>query len=257
MKNIGTLVGKELRLYFISPIVYVLAMVFLMIANFLFYSQISFYSNMATRMMQFQQNMPNLNIHQIVFHPTLMNMAIILLLMTPLLTMRLFAEEKKGRTMELLLTSPLTITEIVFAKFLSAFLVYMILLTLTLHVPLILSLWTTIPIKPLLTSYLGMALMGGVFVAFGLFASTLTENQMIASVTSFGILIGLWLVGAGQGEGGAGTPLSAVLDFLSLVSHLDNMVRGLIDTRDLGYFISMTLLGLFLSHRVVESSRWK
>jgi ABC-2 type transport system permease protein len=162
--------------------------------------------------------------------------------------------------MELLLTSPLTITEIVLAKFLAAFFVYLILLILTLHVPLILSTLITVPIKPLIASYLGLAMMGAVFVAFGLFASTLTENQMIAAVTSFGILIGLWLVGAGDQSamgGGEGTPVAAVLNFLSLVQHLDNMVRGLIDTRDISYFISLTLLGLFLSHRVIESSRWK
>lgn len=258
MKNIAAIAGKEMRLYFTSPIVYVVAAVFLLITDFLFYSQISFYSNMATQMMRFQQNMPQLNIHQIVFRPSFMNMGIILLLMIPLLTMRLFAEEKKGRTLELLLTSPLAIIEIVLAKFLAAFFVYLILLALTLHVPLILATLTTVPIKPLLSSYLGLALMGGVFVSFGLFASTLTENQIIAAVTSFGILIGLWLIGAGgQDAGGEGTPLMAVLNFLSLVNHLDNMVKGLIDTRDIGYFLSLILLGLFLSHRVVESTRWK
>ncbi|MEK7702940.1 MAG: ABC transporter permease [Nitrospirota bacterium] len=259
MRNIAPLIGKELRLYFISPIAYVLAMVFLLITDFLLYMQINFFANMASRMMQIQESMPDVNIHQIVFQPSFMNMGIILLLMVPLLTMRLFAEEKKGRTMELLLTSPLTITEIILAKFLAAFLVYLILLALTLHVPLILSAFITIPIQPLLVSYLGLALMGAVFVAFGLFASTLTENQMIAAVSAFGISIGLWLVGAGDQSalgGGEGTPLSSVLNFLSLVDHLNNMTRGLIDTKDIGYFVSMTLLGLFLSHRVVESSRW-
>ncbi|MEK7748039.1 MAG: ABC transporter permease [Nitrospirota bacterium] len=260
MRNMGPLIGKELRLYFISPIAYVLAMVFLLITDFLFYLQISAFANMSTRMMQLQQSMPDVTIHQVIFHPAFMNMGIILLLMVPLLTMRLFAEEKKGRTMELLLTSPITLTEIVLSKFLSAFFVYLILLALTLHVPLILSAFITVPIKPLLASYLGLSLMGAVFVAFGVFASTLTENQMIAAVSSFGISIGLWLVGAGDQSaigGGDGTPLSAVLNFLSLVQHLDNMARGLINTRDIGYFVSMTLLGLFLSHRVVESTRWK
>jgi ABC-2 type transport system permease protein len=95
MRNINPLIGKELRLYFVSPIVYVLAMVFLLITDFLFYSQISFYSNMATQMMRLQQSLPNVNIHQIIFRPAFMNMGISLLLMMPLLTMRLFAERKK------------------------------------------------------------------------------------------------------------------------------------------------------------------
>jgi ABC-2 type transport system permease protein len=256
MKNIVTLIGKEMRLYFISPVAYVVAMVFLLVVDFLFYSQIVFFSNISMQMMQFQQNLPQLNIHMVVFRPAFMNMGIILLLLVPLLTMRLIAEEKKAHTMELLLTSPLSISEIVFGKFMAAFLFYLLLLAVTLHVPLILSTITTIPVKPLLTAYLGLALMGGVFVAFGLFASTVTENQIVAAVVSFGILIGLWLVGSGS-QDASGTPMGEVLNFLSLVSHLDNMVKGLIDTRDLGYFISMILLGLFLSHRVVESTRWK
>jgi ABC-2 type transport system permease protein len=231
-------------------------MVFLLVTDYLFYSQIVYFSSLSTQMMQFQQNLPQLNIHNVVFRPAFMNMGVILLLLVPLLTMRLVAEEKKGRTMEFLLTSPLTIMEIVLSKFLAAFGLYLLLLALTLHVPLILVTITTVPMKPLLTSYLGLALMGGVFISFGLFASTLSENQIVAAVVSFGILIGLWLIGAG-GEEAASTPMGAVVNFLSLIPHLDNMVKGLLDTRDLSYFITMILLGFFLSHRVVESSRWK
>ncbi len=255
MRNIVTLVSKEMRLYFSSPIIYVVAMVFLLISDYLFYAQISFYSNLSMQMMRFQQDLPQLNIHTVVFRPSFMNMSIILLFVMPLLTMRLFAEEKKGRTFELLFTSPLTITEMILGKFLSAFLVYLLLLALTLHVPLILFALTTVSIQPLLASYLGLVLMGGVFVAFGLLASTVTENQIIAAVTAFGILLGLWLIGGGQDT--SGTPMGEVINYLSLVQHLDNMIKGLIDTRDLSYFLSMTLLGLFLSHRMIESTRWK
>jgi ABC-2 type transport system permease protein len=258
MKNIAAIVGKEMRLYFNAPIVYVLTAVFLMITDFLAYSQIVFYSNMATQMMRFQQDIPEMNVHQIVFRPTFMNMSIILLLMVPLLTMRLISEEKKGRTLELLLTSPVSIIEIVLGKFLSAFSVYLILLAMTLHLPLMLSVFTTVPIKPLISAYLGLAMMGGIFVAFGLFASTLSENQIVSAVTSFGILIGLWLMGGSNaGDGGVEAPITAVFNFMSLVSHLDNMVKGLIATSDIGYFLSLTALGLFLSHRVIESTRWR
>jgi ABC-2 type transport system permease protein len=255
VNKIAPLIAKEMRLYFISPIVYVVAAVFLLVSDYLFYGQIVFYSAISTQMMQFQQNLPQINLHTAVFRPTFMNMSIILLFIVPLLTMRLFAEEKRGRTFELLFTSPITITEMILAKFLSAFLVYLLLLTLTLHVPLILSVFTVVPIQPLLTAYLGLALMGGVFVAFGLFASTTTENQIISAVVSFGILIGLWLIGGGQG--GGSTPFDEAIRFLSMVQHLDNLVKGLLDTRDISYFVSMIVLGLFLSHRMVESTRWK
>ncbi|MFQ5950026.1 MAG: ABC transporter permease [Nitrospiria bacterium] len=256
MRNILTLAGKEFRLYFISPIAYVVAMVFLAVSDFLFYSQVRFYSGLSMQMMQFQGNLPQLNIHQAVFRPTFLNMSIILLLIMPLLTMRLFSEEKKARTTELLMTSPLRITEIVLGKFLAAWGVYLLLLVLTLHLPMILSIVTEISWKPLFASYLGLFLMGGVFLSMGLFASALTENQIIAAVISFGILIGLWLAGATAHRAGE-TPLGQVTNYLSLMGHLDNFVKGLISTRDLTYFISMTLFGLFLTHRVVESQRWK
>lgn len=256
MRNILTLAGKELKLYFVSPIAYVVAMVFLVVSDYIFYLQVSLYSSLSAQTMRFQGNLPQLNIHQAVFAPTFGSMSIILLLIVPLLTMRLFAEEKKGRTTELLLTSPLTITEIVLGKFLGAWCIYLLLLGLTLHMPILLGLFTQITWKPLLSSYLGLSLMGAVFLAVGLFASALTENQIVAAVISFGILIIFWLIGVSAQVAGEGV-LGQVTGYLSLLSHLENFVKGLIDTRDLTYFVSMTLLGLFLTHRVVESQRWK
>ncbi len=256
MRNILTLMGKELRLYFISPIAYVVAMVFLAISDFLFYNQIQYFSGLSMRMMQFQNNLPELNIHDAVFRPTLFNMSFILLLIMPLLTMRLFAEEKKEHTDELLMTSPITITEIVFGKFIAALVVYLLLLVLSLHLPLMLSLAVDISWGPLFTSYLGLFLMGAVFLSMGLFASALTDNQMIAAVISFGILIGLWMVGASVHTAGE-SALGQVANYLSISSHLDQFIKGLISSRSVTYFISMTALGLFLTHRVVESQRWK
>ncbi|MFQ5588718.1 MAG: ABC transporter permease [Nitrospiria bacterium] len=256
MRNILTLIGKELHLYFISPIAYVVGMVFLSVSDFLFYNQIKYFSGLSMRMMQFQNNLPELNIHDAVFRPTLLNMGVILLLIVPLLTMRLFAEEKKARTSELLMTSPLTITEIVFGKFIAVMLVYLLLLLLSLHLPLMLSIVVEVSWPPLFASYLGLFLMGGVFLSIGLFASSLTENQIIAAVISFGMLIGLWITGAAVHSAGEST-LGIVANYLSLSNHLDQFVKGLISSRGLTYFISMAALGLFLTHRVVESQRWK
>ena len=256
MRNILTLAGKEMKLYFISPIAYVVGMVFLAISDYLFYLQVGLYSSLSMQMMRFQGNLPQLNIHQAVFLPTFLSMSIILLLIMPLLTMRLIAEEKKTKTNELLLTSPLTITEIVLGKFLAAWTIYFLLLALTLHMPILLGVFTQITWKPLLSSYLGLFLMGGVFLAIGLFASSLTENQIVAAVISFGILIGFWLIGVSAQNAGE-SPAGQVATYLSLLAHLENFVKGLIDTRDLTYFVSMITLGLFLTHRVVESQRWK
>lgn len=256
MRNILTLAGKELKLYFISPIAYVLAVVFLMVSDYLFHSQVFFYSTLSSQAMRMQGNVPQINLHEILFRPTFLNMSIILLLIMPLLTMRLFAEEKKGRTTELLMTSPITITEIVLGKFLAAWFIYALLLALTLHLPLMLSHVTYVAWKPLVASYVGLLLMGGVFLSMGLFASSLTENQIVAAVISFGILIGFWLIGL-TAQTAADTPAGEVFGYLSLIDHLDNFVKGMINTRDLTYFLSLTILGLFLTHRVVESQRWK
>ncbi len=256
MKNTVTLMKKEMKIYFISPIAYVVAAVFLAVVDYLFSSQIYFYSSMSAQMMRFQGNLPQLNIHQAVFRPTFMNASVILMLISPILTMRLFAEEKKAKTTELLMTSPLSITEIILGKFLAAWFVYLLLLACTLHLPLLVSTFADVPIRPLLASYLGLALMGAVFISLGLFASSLTENQIVAAVVSFGILIGLWLIGA-MIQSDDTSAFATVLNYLSMIDHLDNLIKGLINTRDLMYFFTMTLVGLFMTHRVVESQRWK
>jgi ABC-2 type transport system permease protein len=256
MKNVATLAGKELRLYFTSPIVYVVAAVFLAISDYLFYSQTIFASSISMQMMRAQGSLPGINLHKMIFVGTFMNMAVILLLMMPLLTMRLFAEEKKTRTLDLLMTSPVSLTEIVFGKFCAAWIVYLFLLALTLHLPLALASIAPVVWAPLASAYLGLVLMGGMFLAMGLFASALTENQIIAAVVSFGLLIGFWLVGA-TASPDPDSVATEIVHYFSMLSHLENLIKGLVDTRDLAYFASMTGLGLFLTHRVLESQRWK
>jgi len=258
MKNIWTLAFKELRIYFTSPIVYVVAMVFLAVSDYLFVVPIYRYASMFSQITRFRGGgeLPEINLHEAVFRPAYLSMGVVLLLMIPCLTMRLLAEEKKGKTLELLLTSPIRLSEIVLGKFLGACLVYAFLLLLTLHQPLVLMGVTTVAWKLLLTSYLGLLLMGGLLIAWGLFASALTENQIIAAVTSFGLLIGFWLIGA-MAQSTGETATDSVLHYLSVTEHLDNFIKGLIDTRDITYFVSMILLGLFLTHRVLESHRWK
>ncbi len=257
MRNLFTLIGKELHLYFISPVAYVVAMVFLAVSDFLFYLQVRGISELSSRhMMQMQGEVPQLIVHEAIFIPTFRNMSFVLLLIMPLLTMRLFAEEKKGRTSELLMTSPISITQIVFGKFFAAMLVYLLLLILSLHLPLVLSIVTEISWAPIFSSYLGLFLMGGVFLSMGLFASSLTENQIIAAVIAFGILIGLWIGGV-SGANASESGIGEIAVYLSISKHLEGFIKGLISTRSLTYFISMTLLGLFLCYRVVESERWK
>jgi ABC-2 type transport system permease protein len=256
MRNIWIIMSKELKIYFISPIAYVVMAVFLAITDFLFYAITVNYSFLSSQVMRSQGFLPQLNLQQMVFRPTYLNMSVVLLLIMPLLTMRLFAEEKKSRTAELLMTSPVTITEIVLGKFLAAFGVFALMLLLTLHMPLIIAVIGRVDWVPLLPNYVGLLLLGGVFLSLGLFASALTENQIVAAVLSLGIFLLLWLIGVTAQTAGT-TGAGAVISYLSMTDHLDNFTKGLLDTRDIVYFGSLILFGLFLTHRVVESQRWK
>lgn len=256
MRNIATIVSKELKSYVISLNVYLVAMVFLAITDFLFYQLALRYSFISTQLLRTPEMAPQVNLHDMVFRPVYHNMSVILIFIVPALTMRLFAEEKKSRTTELLMTSPISITELVLGKFLAVYIVYGILLALTLHMPLILSGFSEVNWRPLLATYLGLLLLGGVFTSLGLFASSLTENQIIAAVISFGMFLLLWLIGITAQNAGS-TQIEAVVRYLSIIEHFDNFTRGLLDSRDLVYFVSLITLGLFSTHRVLESQRWK
>lgn len=256
MTPVGAIVAKELRSYFVSPVAYVVAAVFLLIFGILSYLAVVNAGAQAVRMMQIQGAAAQINLNDLVFRPTFYSIAIVLLLVLPLLTMRLFAEERKLRTFELLMTSPIGINEMVMGKFLGAFAVYLGLLLLSGLVPLILALYSSFDWHPVLTGYLGLALLGALFIATGVLASALTENQIVAAFVSFGLLLLVWLLG-GVGSVLGDSPAGAILSYLSFIEHYDRLVRGLVDTKDLVYYLSGLVLMLFLAHRVVESQRWK
>jgi ABC-2 type transport system permease protein len=207
-------------------------------------------------MLRGQGNLPELNLNEIVFRPVFYNMAVVLLLVVPILTMRLFAEEKKLKTMELLMTSPVTVTDIVMGKFFAAFAVFAGLLALTAVGPLALAPFAPFRWEPILTAYLGVLLMGGLFLSAGILASSLTENQIIAVILSFGVLLLFWLF-AWAGQVFAESVFGKVLTYLSPLDHFDHMVKGLVTTSDLVYFAAGIVFALFLTHRVVESQRWR
>lgn len=255
MTPVQAVIAKELRGYFVSPIVYVVGAVFLLIFGFLSYIYVVFAGAQAIQLMQIQ-GMAQINLNDLVFRNLFYSMRFVLLIVLPILTMRLFAEERKLRTFEFLLTSPIGIHEIVAGKFVSALLIYLGLLGLTGLVPTVLMLFSDFDWNPVLTGYLGMALLGALFLSVGLFASALTENQIVAAFIGFGTLLTFWLI-SGLGALLGDTPAGRVVSYLSFMEHYDRLVRGLIDTADLIYFGSGLALMLFLTYRVVESARWK
>lgn len=246
---------RELRSAFTSPIIYVVAAVFVLIFGMLSYIAVVNASAQSIRLMQIQGMAANINLNDLVFRPTFYSAAIILLLVLPLLTMRVFSEERKLRTFELLMTSPVSISEIVAGKFAAVLLIYLGMLALTGIVPVVLAVFNSFDWAPVFTGYLGLLLMGALFLAVGLFASAMTENQIVAAFLSFGLLLLVWLLGA-MGSILGDTPAGNAIAYLSFIEHYDRLVRGLIDTKDLVYYVSGIVFMLFLTHRVVDSQRW-
>ena len=182
-------------------------------------------------------------------------LSVVFLFLLPLITMRTYAEEKRSGTIELLLTSPLTDVQIVAGKFLGAMALYGAMLLVTcVHFGLLFAFGTP-EWKPLLTAYLGLLLFGGCFIAVGLFISSLTRNQIIAGAATFGVFLLLWVIDwIGQSMGPSG---EAVLKYLSMTEHLDDFVKGVIDTKHLVYYVSFITFGLFLTVKSVDSERWR
>jgi len=255
MKNIWAICKKEIRTYFTSPIAYVLITVFLVLVGFFFYSLIWVFNSQSLQMARNQYYFQQLNINQMVYSPLFHNMSIILLLMIPLLTMRLFSEEKKRQTDELLYTSPISISQIILGKYFASLFVLLAMLLLTGILSIFTFAYGNPEIVPLLNGYLGLFLMGAAFIAAGIFFSSLTENQIVAAVLTFGTLLLFWILNwASYSAGGI---WKGVLNYLSFLQHFDDMTRGILDTTDVVYYISFIFFGLFLTYSVIQYRRWR
>ena len=169
--------------------------------------------------------------------------------------MRLFAEEKKAGTMELLLTYPVRDGEVLAGKFLAAAALYLLLLVLTFFCPGLVAYFARVEWGPILTGYLGLVLLGTTFLAIGLLISSLTENQIVAGFGTFGVLLALWLVGWGA-DFASGIPRT-LLQYVSIIDHMDGFAKGVVDTKDLVYYLSVIAFALFLTLRSLESKRWR
>ncbi len=256
MTPFQTILAKELRCFFVSPILYVVGAVFLFISGFIAHLMTVNAGQQATRFLQIQNAYAQLNLNELVFRSLFYSLDFVLMFLLPILTMRLFAEERKLLTFELLLTSPIGINELISAKYISVLLIYLGLLSLTGLTPLLLSFYSSFHWHPILTGYIALALQGGFFLACGVLASATTENQIVAAFLSFGIILLIWLLG-GLGSLLGDTTMGNVLSYLSFSEHYDRLVRGLLDAKDIVYYLSGTVLTLFIAHRVIDSHRWQ
>jgi ABC-2 type transport system permease protein len=252
--NAWTIAQKELNSYFRSPVAYAVMTAFAVIQGlFFFFGTLGFVNAAQERAMAGQAT--PMNVNEWLIGPLLSNLLIVFLLLLPIITMRLLAEEKRSGTIELLATSPIHDWEIVVGKWLSAVVLYAALLGLSAVNIGTLFAYGSPDWRPIVVAYLGLLLQGGALLALGLFISSLSKNQIVAAVVSYMTFLGLYILDWSTAFGNS--TLTKVLGYLAFVSHYESFARGVIDTKDLVYYLSMIALGLFLTARSMDSIRWR
>jgi len=259
MRNIWTIARKELNSYFRSPIAYCVLAMFAFIFGYFYYQQLSMFILQSLTAAQYAQmygqEAPPMNVNDMVIRPLQYTTGVLCLFLVPMITMRLFAEEKRSGTIELLMTSPVTDVQVIVGKFLAALMLYMAMLGITLLHFLVLFRYGYPDWKPMAAGYLGQFLLGCCFLSIGLLFSTFTRNQLIAGSMTFFTLLFLWVLDISSQY--SGSWWGELAHYVSLTPHIQNFSKGVIDLKDTVYYLSVIALGLFLSVRSVESVRWR
>lgn len=280
MRNVLAIARREVRTYFTSPLAYVVVGVFLMLSGYIFWASLVRFSALCLQYGNNPYVFNQLNVNDMVIRPLFGSMGVIFLLMIPVITMRLLAEERRTGTAELLFTCPVTTGQVILGKYLGAAVLLVVMLGATLSYPLLIMATSARPdMKPTLVGYFGVFLMGLAFLAIGLLVSAMTENQIIAAVGAFGALLMLWAVSwiadsvtmtlaglmnsatFGLWEklklGLGGPTLGDLLNKISITEHFQDFRKGLLDTEHVVFYLSVVFFSLFLTQRVVESRRWR
>ena len=253
MSNILAIAQKELRGYFATPIGYIVIGMFALLWGWFYYVMLMIFNQQSLQLGGLEGG--NVDINSQLIRPLFLNASVILLFVLPLVTMRIYSEEKRSGTIELLLTSPLTDVEIIIGKFLGALTLYAAMLAITaIHVGLLFSYgnpeWRVVVI-----GYLGLLLMGGCFISVGLLISSLTKNQIVSGMITFAVFLMLWVINWPASF--VGPNMQNILNYLSITDHFDDFTKGILDTKHLVYYFSVMAFGLFLTARSVDTERWK
>jgi ABC-2 type transport system permease protein len=260
MKGIIAVYRREMGSYFVSPIAYIVIGLFLLICGWFFYRILTFLIAQSVtaqmRSMQFGAP-PAMDVPGLVIQNFLGVVSTIILFLLPMLTMGTYSEERKRGTMELLMTSPLTEFQIVLGKYFAALTLFVVMLAPTLIYQIIMSSYSEpgIPWAVLWSGYLGLLLLGGVLVALGTFISSLTESQIIAGVATFAVFLLLWVLDFGSKD--SSSTWSDIVQYLSILRHYDDFSRGVIDTANVIFYLSLAAVGIFLTQRSLDSMRWR
>ncbi len=257
MRNTFTIAGRELRSYFASPVAYVLLAAFLALGGYFFYALLVAFNQTLQiyGMMRNPEMLQRFNLNEMVIRPLLHNMSVLLIFTVPAVTMRMFPEEKRAGTYELLLTSPVRISEIVLGKFLGGLVLVTLMVALSGLFGVLLAAYGNPEIPMMIVGYLALWLMATTFLAIGTLISSFTDNVVIAYVGTLFTLLVLYTVGW-LGETVQGTA-GKIVQYVSITDHFQELLKGLVDTKDLVYFATLLTVMLFLTHRSVESVRWR
>lgn len=256
MRNIIAICKRELLSFFVSPIAYFVITGFTLLVGFFFFNYFSLFLRMYQMSAYLSmRGMPLPNLNQTIIEGVYQTMIVILVFLVPLLTMRIVAEDKRRGTFELLLTSPVSVFEIVMGKFLSLAVIIFAMLSISFIFPLLLIVYGAPEVPPILSGFVGVLLCTLGFASIGMAVSSFTENQIVAGVSSMVTLLLLYVIQA-PAESLDGT-VADVLRYLSPVDQVQDFVRGVITLKATVYFVSMITLGLFLSQRALDALRWR
>jgi ABC-2 type transport system permease protein len=246
---IFTIAGRELRSLFLSPLAWSILAVTLFILAYLFLTQIETYLSLQPRLAAIE-GAPG--VADIVIAPLFADAAMVLLLITPLITMRTISEERRNRTLSLLFSAPVSMTEIVLGKYLGVLSFFLILLGLLTLMPLSLLVGTDLDIGKLVAGLLGLTLVVAAFAAIGLYMSSLTEQPTVAAVTTFGLLLLLWII---DWAGNTDTGGSNTLAQLSMLRHYEPLLKGLFNSADVAYYLLIIALFIGFTIRRMDATR--
>lgn len=255
MRSLYAVFKREVKAYFTQPIAYVMMAGLLFIVGLLYYFSFRWFLGVSFEAMRNPMMASELDLNTMVVGATLNTVGVVSVFTLPLLTMRMWAEEKRAGTVELLLTFPLRDSGIVLGKFFAGLAVYVLLLVLTLLYPLLAASFTRLDLGPLVSGYLGTLLLGAALFAFGFLCSTWTENQIVACAVAWAGCLFFWLIGhAAEFAGGT---LRTICTQLSFAKHHESFAKGVIELQDVMYFVLFTAFCLFLTLRSIESTRWR
>ena len=255
LRNFWCIFKREIRAYLTTPAAYVALVLFALVNGYFFYMAVARFALASTQMRGPQYAAYDINISEWVITPLLMNTGVIMLFFLPILTMRLFAEEKRLGTAELLFSYPLRDCEVLFGKFAAAEALFTVMLLLLGIDMALLTVYGEPEMAPMLVGFAGLWLMGSAFISLGVFISSLTESQVVAAVGGFGTLLMLYILRWAADN--AGPRLSRVCEHLSITWHFDNLSKGVVQMSDVVYYILFAALFLFLTLRSLESKKWR